>query len=615
MGNNERIKYADSYYNIQHKYDELYKLSKENKPIKNLMEIILNEDNIKLAYRNIKSNTGSKTKGVDNKTIKDINKFSTEYLVKHIKNRLVNFNPNEVRRVMIPKDNGKERPLGIPTIMDRIIQQSIKQVLEPICEAKFHDHSYGFRPNRDTSHALFRIQHLINNSQLHYCVDVDIKSFFDEVDHGKLLKQLWTIGIKDKRVLKIISKMLKCKVDGKIQEKGVPQGGILSPLLANVVLNELDWWISNQYETKKLRDDDKYSYCWHFREKKNRTNLKEIYIVRYADDFKIMCRDYVSSVKILEATKSWLKERLKLEVSSEKTKIINSRKNYSDFLGIKIKAKLGKNNKYYSTSRIGNKRVIKIKKNIKDAIKNIQKKNDSASVYKYNTIVMGIHNYYNRATNVFKDMKKIHYTMIPVLRNRLKRIGKYGYHMSKYYRFEERYFNKGSYKTWSVDNEPLIPICDVQYKTNVAFKKVKCNYTKEGRIALGYEKLFIDDVLKELNKNLSNTDNIQLYDNKISKYSMQKGKCEISKIMLNTENGEVHHTTPKEFGGSDSFRNIVWLHYSVHKLIHCSNMETIMKYIKSVMEESDIKLEIMIKKINKYRKVANMNPIKITDIK
>jgi len=130
--------------------------------------------------------------------------------------------------------------------MDRLIQQCILQVLEPICEAKFYKHSYGFRSLRSTKQAISRAYFLCQSNNLHYVVDVDIKSFFDNINHGKLIKQLYTLGIRDKCLIAIISKMLKAKIENVgIPNKGTPQGGILSPLLANVVLNEFDWWISS----------------------------------------------------------------------------------------------------------------------------------------------------------------------------------------------------------------------------------------------------------------------------------------------------------------------------------------------------------------------------------
>lgn len=145
------------YYNFTAIFDSLYSRSKEKKNFYDLMTIITHEDNIKLAYRNIKKNHGSKTAGADKKTILDLQKWDTEKLVEHVQKRFSHYSANKVRRVEIPKGNGKMRPLGIPTIMDRLIQQAVLQVLEPICEAKFHERSNGFRPNRSAENALAQV--------------------------------------------------------------------------------------------------------------------------------------------------------------------------------------------------------------------------------------------------------------------------------------------------------------------------------------------------------------------------------------------------------------------------------------------------------------------------
>ena len=180
----------NEYYTMQNEFDNLYNQSCNNKRFTNLMQYIKSKNNILLAYRNIKKNKGSTTVGTDNLDISYVKDMEAERFVERIQNKLASYMPKSVRRVEIPKQNGKIRPLGIPCIEDRIIQQCIKQVLEPICESKFHSHSYGFRPNRSTRHAIARCMYLMNSSHLHYVVDIDIKGFFDNVNHSKLKKQI-----------------------------------------------------------------------------------------------------------------------------------------------------------------------------------------------------------------------------------------------------------------------------------------------------------------------------------------------------------------------------------------------------------------------------------------
>lgn len=214
----------NEYYNLQETFDNLYLKSTKNYKFTKLMDLITSNENIKLAYRNLKKNNGSYTAGVDGKTIEYLQGWETGKLIKHIQRKFNNYFPQPVRRVEIPKPNGKTRPLGIPTIMDRIIQQCVLQVLEPICEAKFHKKSNGFRPNKSTENAIAQMETLIQLNNYHIVIDIDIKGFFDNVNHSKLLKQIWTLGIRDKKLISIISKMLKAKIKGiGIPEKGTPQ--------------------------------------------------------------------------------------------------------------------------------------------------------------------------------------------------------------------------------------------------------------------------------------------------------------------------------------------------------------------------------------------------------
>jgi len=322
---------------MQKQFDTLYACSANGQNFYDLIDLMQSGENIRLAYRNIKKNTGSKTAGFDGQTIEDIKQLPIDEVVSTIQKMFAHYRPQAVRRVFIPKANSKTRPLGIPTIWDRLFQQCILQVLEPICEAKFYKHSYGFRPNRITHHAKARFETLINRACLYHCVDVDIKGFFDNVNHAKLLKQMWTMGIRDKALLSIISRLLKAEIVAEgFPTKGTPQGGILSPLLSNIVLNELDWWVSNQWENFETRRTYKNKMTKNQALKKS--NLKHCYIVRYADDFKILCRTRSQAIRMFHAVKDFLSTRLHLEISDEKSKVVNLKKNSSEFLGFRIKA-------------------------------------------------------------------------------------------------------------------------------------------------------------------------------------------------------------------------------------------------------------------------------------
>ena len=370
-----KLRHAE-YYDFQKIQDKLYAESMDGKMFTKLVEIITLPENIKLAYRNIKKNKGSKTAGTDGKTIQHLEKLSEEKLVVLVQRKFSWYVPQSVRRVEIPKDNGKTRPLGIPTIMDRLVQQCVLQVLEPICEAKFHDHSYGFRPNRSQQHAISQVHKNMQLSHLHYVVDIDIKGFFDNVSHGKLLKQLWTLGICDKKLISIISAMLKAEVAViGFPEKGTPQGGIVSPILANIYLDKFDKYIREyinrfnkgeirkgnaQYKlyeqrryrlAKKLKNekDEKVreqmaAEIKRLREERNKfparnemdSSIKRLKYVRYADDFLIGVIGSLEDCKtVKEDIKNYLKEALKLELSDEKTLITNAQKP-AKFLGFDI---------------------------------------------------------------------------------------------------------------------------------------------------------------------------------------------------------------------------------------------------------------------------------------
>lgn len=579
----------NEYYNMQELFDKLYADSQQGKTFENLMEFITQPENIKLAYRNIKTNKGSNTSGTDKCTIEDIKSLPTDGYVEMVQRKLKYYQPKPVKRIEIPKPNGKMRPLGIPTIIDRLVQQSILQVLEPICEAKFHERNNGFRPNRSTENAIAQCYRMIQKQNLYFVVDIDIKGFFDNVNHSKLIKQMWAMGIRDKKLICIIKAMLKAPIimpDGNIEHptKGTPQGGILSPLLSNIVLNELDWWIASQWENIPTRHNykcrvhktgtvDKGNKYKMLRE----TQLKEMYIVRYADDFKIFCRKRSDADKVFVAVKQWLQDRLKLQISEEKSKVINLKKHYSEYLGFKLKA-VKKGKKYVVRSHMRDKAKEKVKEQLIKQVKRIQRPTNKnlavMEIRKYNQMVEGIQNYYQFATNVNIDCDEIQRAVSTVITNRLRqRVKKKGTTQNKH--ILKRY--GVSLQLRFVDGYPLIPIGYVQTKPPMYKKKSICKYTVEGRQEI-HKSLKFDEyvlwVMSQLQYNYQSTDSIEFTDNKVSLYAAQYGKCAILGKVLEIDDIHCHHKVPKKLGGKDNYQNLIIIHKDVHRLIHATKQET-----------------------------------------
>lgn len=606
------------YYDLQAEYDNLYAQSKQGATFTHLMELIANENNIKLAYRNIKRNSGSNTPGADNLNIHDIEKLDSEKYVEIIQRKLAWYKPKPVRRVEIPKPNGKTRPLGIPTMIDRLVQQCILQVLEPICEAKFHERSNGFRPNRSTEHAIAQCYRMIQMQKLYFVVDIDIQGFFDNVNHSKLIKQMWNLGIRDKKLLSVIKEMLKAPIvmpDGMVVKptKGTPQGGILSPLLSNIVLNELDWWITSQWEEMPTRKNyfrvmkDGSGNNGHTYRALRTTNLKEMYIVRYADDFKIFCRKRSDAQKVFTATKMWLWDRLKLQISEEKSKIVNLKRHYSEFLGFKLKA-VKKNNGYVVRSHMSDKALKKETEMLIEQTKYIQNpknaREEGTAVSIYNSMVWGIHNYYRYATDVTLDCRKIQFRLNRIHKNRLgKRLKKHGEIKNRY--ILEHYGQSRQIRF--ICNMPLCPVGYIQTRNPMYKKKLICKYTAEGRKEIHNNLKFDESVVKVMHmlaRSFDTNRSIEYQDNRISKYAAQYGKCAVTGKILWIDEIHCHHILPKEKGGTDEYANLVIVHENIHRLIHATVPETINAYRTTLNLTKP-----MLNKINQYRIAAGNTAI------
>ena len=606
-----KIRYTE-YYDLQSTFDRLYADSLQGKVFQNLMGLIASKENIRLAYRTIKGNKGSHTPGVDKRTIKHLAKMSEGAFIRLIQQQFSWYHPRPVRRVEIPKPNGKLRPLGIPTIVDRIVQQCILQVLEPICEAKFYERSNGFRPNRSTEHAIAQCCRLMQIQHLHYAVDLDIHGFFDNVHHGKLIRQMWKLGIRDKKLLCIIKQMLKAPVvlpDGKrvYPTKGTPQGGILSPLLSNIVLNELDWWIASQwenmpthYEYKTRQNARGTEIKSHIYRALRGSNLKEMYIVRYADDFKIFCRNYKDAVKVYEAVKLWLGDRLKLEISPEKSKVINMKQLYSEFLGFKMKVR-PKGKKYVVCSHMSDKAIAHTKEKISAAIKAIQHAANSREQYiatqKYNSTVTGLHNYYRLATRVSEDFPDLSQGLKKQMENKLEGLTKSGKLQEGF--IKERYGKSKQLRF--LNGYPLVPMAYVQTRNAQHKKKTVNRYTPEGRAEIHKNLGVNTEIMLWLMRNPVMDKSVEFADNRISLYAAQYGRCAVSGTELMPYDIRCHHKVPLENGGTDKYSNLILVTETVHFLIHATREETIQKYLQELQLNKK-----QIQKLNRLRELAGL---------
>ena len=611
--NVKKLRYAE-YYNNQEQYDNLYQKSLDGETFTKLMKIITSEKNIALAYRNIKKNSGSKTPGSDGKTIKDIEKFETEQVIKRVRNMLNNYHPRTVRRKDIPKPNGTTRPLGIPCIWDRLVQQCILQVLEPICEAKFFQGSYGFRPLKSAENAMNDVYRYINRSHLYYMVEIDIKSFFDNVNHTKLIKQMWSLGIQDKQLICIIKKILTANIqmpNGEIitPSKGTPQGGIISPLLANIVLNEFDWHMESQWSENPLVYKWKGGHAPNgtlskgsaFREMR-KTNLKELHTIRYADDIRILCSNKLDAEKVKDHAIKWLGQRLKLEISKEKTRVVNLNKQYGEFLGIKIRTKR-KGNKRVVVSHMCDKAIRKVKTSLKEQIIVLEhsgsKTKFETELAKYNSIVRGVHNYYSMATNITEDCQEIHNSIYKSLYNRLH--PEIGRSIPKTYADYKNYKNCRRFAI--VQGRYMLPISYCSHRQTLGSKKNACIYTKEGRKTKHDDLTFNNKyLLSKLSENPITNRSIEYNDNRLSLFSAQRGKCAITGYeFLAIEEVHCHHKTPRKNGGKDNYQNLILVLPDVHKLIHAKREQTILKYLK-ILDLNNEQLE----KVNKLRIKAEL---------
>jgi len=346
-----------------------------------LYDRMLQNKNLLTSFQKVKSNKGSY--GIDKERITDF-AINIDENIERLKEELKGkeYKPQPVRRVEVPKENGKTRLLGIPTVRDRVVQQMLKEILEPVFEEDFHPSSYGYRPGRSCHQAISKATMFIRKYNLKWVVDMDLSKCFDTLDH-RIIVETIRKRVTDGSILNLIRSFLKCGImKEEVFEKsisGSPQGGVISPLIANIYLNEFDQYMKSR-------------------------NYR---IVRYADDILILCKTKRKAEKVQEEAVKYLEKVLKLKVNNEKTHIQHS-SNGIKYLGVEI---------YSSFTKIQGKKLEKFKEKIKDKTRRNSGKNLKQVIKEINPLVRGFVNYFRIA-----NCKSVCVLLMEWIRRRLRAV-------------------------------------------------------------------------------------------------------------------------------------------------------------------------------------------------
>ena len=586
--------------NLSIVYENLYNRSKCNEYFTNLKSLILDKSNIICAYHNLKMTIHNNLCGIDKITIKTLEQLSIDQICDNVY-KLINikYQPKPVITKQIVLKNGHSQYIGIPSIWDYLIQQCIKQVLEPICEAKFSKRNYSLKPNCKISNIISVVYNRLQLNKIYNVLELDINTLYQNINHSKLIKQIWALGIHDKWLIY----QLKCilltplLLNKKMvyQKCGIIQSGILAPLLLNIALNEFDHWIDNQWEenpivykySTRVNKNNIMNKGHGYRAMRN-TNLKELYLVRYNDQIRIFVKKKQHIERIKYAIINWFSKRLKY--NNININVIDTHKNYFEFLGFKIKTEL-KHHKYVVKSHINDFQFNKLLLSLKQQIRYIQHPRQNKTIideiYTYNNIVFRIHTYYNIATHISNDCGKFHNYLFTIFFNRLKGLKTTG---NKLTSLEQKYYGNSTMLKYYY-GKLIYPIGYIRHQHPIGYKF---------NIDFQNNKLLFK-LLKQSVKN----DNIQLFDNKIQLFIDQSGKCAILNKPFNSlDEIHCHHKIPKCLNGTDDYDNLILINNEIHILIHAKNDKIIQKYLLKYSLNN-----AMINKINQLRKLVNNNSL------
>ena len=586
--------------------DFLYEKSKEGIAFTGLVEAMVNEVTIVTAIHNIKSNKGSKTAGVDQMKMDKYLQMPKEDLIALIRDNFSNYKPKPARRVYIPKKNGKQRPLGIPTVLDRIIQECVRIIIEPICEARFYPHSYGFRPYRAQKHAIRDIVNVINAStfsqdQPVWAVEGDIKGCFDNIDHRILLKKIWRIGIHDKRVIKVIQQMLKAGYieSGTLNDTnlGTMQGGILSPLLSNVYLNDFDWFVGRMYMEPhrqcKHKCNDTRRLKW--------SGVTPKYNFRFADDWVILTSTEQEAYRLKRMLTKYFRNKMKLELSQEKTFVTDLRTEGIHFLGFVVKAEKKRRTpdpRTWTDNLVGKPlpdmerlkdKIQKIANEVREIGEITERSVQAAQIQRVNSMIVGLAQYLQPSicSHAFHAIdRRINNTALAVWKRRFpKHYNKYQIPLEMLCNLPHRHEGYKS-KTFAVPIEgewfgiTYAFITHSKYESK-PFDQRMTPYSEEGRRIYSYYRnrskpLPCDRPSVNTAKDIQllvyakTVFNFEYFMNREYAYNRDNGKCKCCKTPLFLDNKKYcyHIKGELQLDKVNKVQNLIWLCNSCYRMVN-----------------------------------------------
>lgn len=569
------------------------------------------EVTIVTAVHNIKSNKGSKTAGVDEIKMDSYLQMPKQELIDLIQRKFHKYQPKPARRVYIPKSNGKQRPLGIPSAIDRVVQECMRIVLEPICEAQFYPHSYGFRPYRAQKHAIRDIVNVINAGcrspdQPVWAVEGDIKGCFDNINHRLLLQKLWRMGIHDKRVLSIIKAMLKA---GYIESGiyyattiGSPQGSILSPLLSNVYLNDFDSYIGRSYMEPhrqcKHKCNDTRRLKW--------SGITPKYNYRFADDWVILTSTQAEALRLKRQLTKYFRYRMKLNLSQEKTYVTDLRTDGIYFLGFVVKAERKRKTPdpaTWSETLVGKpfpdmnrltKKICNLSKEVRRIGLFTQPNTQAAQIQYVNSIIMGLAQYLQPSicSAAYHAIdRRINNTALAVWKNLFpKRYNQMQVPLQTLCNLPHRHEGYKS-KTFAIEIEgkwfgiTCAFITHAKYETR-PFNQHMTPYTEEGRrIYVSYRTKHKplpcdrpsintpeDILLSAYARGKGWKANFEYFMNREYAYNRDKGKCKCcGRFFSDNLPKHCHHVNNKlPVEKINKVSNLAWLCVPCHRMVHNS---------------------------------------------